>query len=543
MAMQQKSLILLIQDQGAQLLLWQQRKLSILKNFQNTTEDHEAFRAIIDTYPEYRILVVTDLIDENFRHDHIVHVGGADRDALIKRKLDFSFRNTLYRIGRVKGREKDGRKQDKLLLAAISKPEILDIWINELLEAKRAIQTVTSMAWLLRSYLPLKKLDKEPSLLIVSVDPGNNLRQSFFQEGKLLFSRLSNLNSQSGPELAAEISNETLQVRQYLERIQFVQYESALRIQVFSAQSNSQLSMQQHSSEANRFESVDISKDMSALEVAANGNLYKPLHYVLAQVLAAASPPNIYGPASATRYHDLLRLGSLIGIAAGLVLVAGIAGNLPTVIAIKDKWNQSADFAARTQPLLNNYEELKKHFPETELPTSEMALIVEAHSRIKNQLFSPVTNFNMVGEALSKTSGIKLLNLQWSLEAIPFEGGKDENGKDKKAPAPLSGSTPITQFTNDVLRQNTRIKLVINGESYSPDSFRAAQDQVVQLSDALVEIPGISVFASKMPTDVRTDVDLTITVDDREIRAPFTLEVTIAVAPLAKNDTLVAVQP
>ena len=543
MAAQQKSLILLIHDQGAQLLLWQQRKLSILESFQNSAEDHEAFRALIDTYPEHRILVVTDLIDENFRHDHIVHVSGADRDALIKRKLDFSFRNTRYRIGRVKGREQDGRKQDKVLLAAISKPEIIDIWINELLEAKRAIQSVTSMAWLLRSYLPLKKLDKELSLLIVSVDPGNNLRQSFFQEGKLLFSRLSNLTSQSGPELASEINNETLQVRQYLERIQFVPYESVLRIQVLSTLNDNLLTMRAYGNEANRFESVDITKDMNKLEITTNGHPYQPLHHVLAYVLASSAPPNIYGPASATRYHDLLHLGRLVSIAAGLVLVAGIGGNLPTAIGIKDKWNQTAEFVARMQPLLNTYEQLTKGFPKTELPTSEMALIVEAHSRIKNQLFVPTATFNMVAEALTKTSGLKLLNLQWSLEAIPFVGGKDANGKDKKPPLPLSGSTSSTQFTSDVLRQNTRIKLVIAGESFSPDSFRAAQDQVVKLVDTLKEIPGVNVFATKMPTDVRTDVDLSITVDDREIRAPFTLEVTMTVAPLAKADGRVAVQP
>jgi hypothetical protein len=543
MAAQQKSLILLIQDQGVQLLLWQQRKLTILEDFQNTPEDHEAFKSVIVQYPEHRVLVVTDLIDENFRHDHIVHVGGADRDALIKRKLDFSFRNARYRIGRVKGREKDGRKQDKLLLAAISKSEILDIWVNDLLEAKRAIQSITSTAWLLRSYLPAKKLDKEPLLLIVGVDPGASLRQSFFQDGKLLFSRLSNLNARSGPELAAEINNETLQVRQYLERIQFVQYEASMRIQVFSTLADSQLPLQNHGSETNRFESVDISKDMGKVEVATNGRPYKPVHYVLAQVLGSASPPNIYGPPSVTRYHDLLQLGKLVGIAAGLLLIAGIGGNLPTAFAIKKQWDQSADFVDRTQPLLNTYEQLSARFPKSELLPSEMAVIVEAHSRIKNQSFSPINAINQVGTALTKTNGVKLTSIQWGLEPVPFVAGKDETGRDKKLPLPSAGAGSSTQFANDVLRQNTQIKMIVNGESYSASSFREAQDQVLKLASALNEIPGAKVFATQLPTNVRPDVAVTITVDDREVRSPFTLEVTIAVAPLAKPDARVAVQP
>ncbi len=543
MAGQNKALVLLILDQSTELMLWQQKKLTVLGDFRNTPDDHELFLAEIRKHPDHPVIVVADLIDENFRHDLIVHVGGADRDALIKRKLDFTFRTTRYRLGRIKGREKDGRKQDKLLLAAISKPELIDIWVNLLLADKRAVQTVTSLAWLLRSYLPIKKLDKEQTLLLVTIDPGHCLRQSFFMEGKLMFSRLTQLSTLAGNDLAAGLHNETLQVRQYLERIQFVQYEAPLRIQVLTSLGNRQLPIDGYTNQINRFEHIDYSGELNALGLDNGVRAANPVHYVLAVVLGATNPPNIYAPPAVTRYSDLLRLGSLVGLAAGLVLLAGLGGNLPLALGIKDKWDQASNFEARTQPLLREYDELSENFPATSIPSVEMAMIVQAHKRLAAQVFNPVNALNMIANALSETTGVQLISIQWDLMEKPFAGGKDERGRDLKPPEPLSGVTSDNAFAGAVLQSNTQLKIIINGESYSPASPREAQEQVERLVQALEQQPNTTVFALRMPTDVRTDTDVTTTIDDGEVRAAFTLELTQPVQTEVAAAPQVAVQP
>lgn len=542
MAGQNKALILLVLDQVTELLLWQQKRLSVLGDFRNTQDDHASFLEEVRKYPDYPVIVVTDLIDENFRHELIVHVGGADREALIRRKLDFTFRTTRYRIGRIEGREKDGRKQDKLLLAAISKPEVLDIWINLLLADKRAIQSVSSQAWMLRNYLPLKKLDKEQTLLIVSIDPGNCLRQSFFAEGRLMFSRLTNLASHGGTDLAASVHNETLQVRQYLERIQFVQYEAPLRIQVITCLGNRQLPLADYSTEINRFELIDYSADISQLGLGDDGRTVKPIHFILARVLASTTTQNIYGPPAVTRYHDMLRLGSLLSLAAGVLLCVGLGSNLPLALSIKDKWDQSESFVNRTEPLVRQYEQLSRQFPPTPIAPSEMALIVDAHQRINSQVLNPVTTLNTLAAALALTDGLQLTSIDWKLEEIPFVPAKDARGRDTKPPATLKGVGVGTGFAGMVLQQNTRLKIIINGESFSPASFREAQNQVQRLVEVLEQQSDVEVFASRMPTDVRTDISLTTTIDDSEVRAPFTLEMTRNLHTAASDSPQMAVQ-
>jgi hypothetical protein len=539
MSGQGKALILLVTDQMIQLLVWSRHSLALLRDFHNTHEDQEVLLRALRGYPDFPVLIVADLIDESFRHDHIVHVTGADRTALIKRKLDFAFRNTQYRIGRIKGRERDGRRLDKLLMAAINKPEAVDTWTALLLEEKRPIQAVTSMAWLLRDYVALQKLDKENTLLIVNLEPGNNLRQSFFQTGKLLFSRLTNLNNRTSNELAGEIYQETLQVRQYLERIQFVEYEAPLLIHVLTTLPAGELDLQDRSTGINHFEVIECGDDVSAIGMQEGNEGLGPMHAVLAQVLRKKQPVNIYGPPEVTRYHDLLQLGRYVAVAAGLVLCVGLIANLPLALGVKEKWEQAEVFNARTSPLQRQYTELSDNFPATPIPSSEMALIVEAYDRLADQTFSPVVAMNMVSAALARTDGVVLTNIDWQL----VENTLPPPAADGTAPStqPLSGVTPETAFTGLILQRRAHMEVVLNGQAYSANSFREAQDQVETFVIALSENPGVSVFASRMPTDVRTDIAVSTTVGDGEVRAPFTLELTLPVAPASAPQ--VAAQP
>src|SRR5688572_22818248 len=159
---QKHSLILLITDTQVQLLRWQSEELSLLHVYGKTPEDLEAFAEDVRPFTRLPVVIITDLLEENFRYDTVVHVSGGDQKALLKRKMDFAFRNTPYRRSKVIEREKDGRRDDKILLSAISKPESLDVWVNLLLEQKFAIQTVTSVAYILEEFVRHRK-DSEGS--------------------------------------------------------------------------------------------------------------------------------------------------------------------------------------------------------------------------------------------------------------------------------------------------------------------------------------------------------------------------------------------
>jgi hypothetical protein len=124
-----------------------------------------------------------------------------------------------------------------------------------------------------------------------------------------------------------------------------------------------------------------------------------------------------------------------------------------------------------------------------------------------------------------------LTAIDWSLTEIPADPASTSGSlQDTSAPLP-EGLGEANNMLGYLLAERSQLKITIEGQAYSPSSFREAQDKVVKFVSALSVNPGLSVYASRMPTDVRTDISVTTLVTDGEIRAPFTLELTLVSPP------------
>jgi hypothetical protein len=524
---QKHSLILLITDIQVQLLRWQSGELVLLHVYGKTPEDLHAFTADTRPFARLPVLVVTDLIEENFRYDTVVHVIGRDQKALLKRKIDFAFRNTPYRRSTVIEREKDGRRDDKILLSAISKPESVDVWINVLLKQKFAIQTITSLAYILETFVARRKGTEESCFLITNLENGNNLRQTFFKNGQMLFSRLTTLTSREPSQLGDDIYGETVQLRQYLERIQFLTYDAALHIEVYTPYDDIVLQLENRTSDHNRIEVRDT--NMLAGDVANASS--SPTHYFLSRVLAQSRPANIYAPATTTRFHDLKKAAYYAALTASVILLLTLAINIPLVFNAREKWQQTESLQNQLGPLQAQYATLSSNYPSMPASSQDMELVVLTHDKLASQVYSPVTAMNMISSALALSQDLVLTSVDWSLVEKPASvSAQTSSFQDAPAP-PIEGLNEANGMLAFLLEKRSQIKIVIEGQAYSPSSFTEAQNKVVTLIDALANNPGVTVSASRMPTDVRTDTSVSTLVTDGEIRAPFTLELTLAESP------------
>lgn len=527
---QKKALVLLINDSGLQLFAWEKGALDWKQNFRATPAELEDFGNAIEPWRGYPVIIVSDLIEESFRHDTVVHVGGSDRTAVLKRKLDFVFRSTTYRLAKVTERETTGRRDDRIMLSAITKPDLIEIWVRVLLDKRMAIQSVTSVAHLLQDYAALSKLDQDEYLLIINVEPGGNLRQTFIRKGVVMFSRLTPMQARENTLLGSDVLQETLQLRQYFERIQFIPYEATLRIRVYSTFDDSFLQLEARSTEMNRFEVAEVGPLLAGLDVNLGEHEASPVHYFVAKVLAGRQPANVYGPPPATKYQDLRRFARGLWLTTAVIMLLGIGVCTMPALSILDQWQQRDALLAQARPLQDEYAALSERFPETPIPSREMQLVVETHNTIAKQVHSPIDALNMISRALEGVSGLQLTSITWELvEKAAPPAANDGNNRGARRPA--RGQDALLDaagMTGLVLRERTAVRVQITGEAFSPASFRAAQEQVNTLISALRENPGVTVFARQMPTEVRTDIAFTTTVDDREVRGPFTLELTLA---------------
>jgi hypothetical protein len=173
--------------------------------------------------------VFTDLSEEDFRLDTIPHVGASDRDALLTRKLSQIFRNTPYRHALLQGREAEGRRDDRVMYTAITNPELLRPWLEVLDRLQVPLEGIHSSA--VFSSVLLDELDLQfPHTLLVTFTPGNAMRQTYFRDGEIKFSRLTPIDLEQGQTLGSMISEETTRTWQYLDSLR--NFSEADRLEV-----------------------------------------------------------------------------------------------------------------------------------------------------------------------------------------------------------------------------------------------------------------------------------------------------------------------
>src|SRR3954463_3117921 len=160
----------------------------------------------------------TDLAEEDLRLDTIPHVGSRDRDAIMTRKATQMFRSTPFRYAMLQGREAEGRRDDRVVYTAITNPEVLRPWIDALERREGPLAGIRSTA--VFSAVLLEELDLAfAHTLLVTFTPGEAMRQTYFRNREIRFSRLTPVDLEPGQSLGAMIAEETTRTWQYLDSL------------------------------------------------------------------------------------------------------------------------------------------------------------------------------------------------------------------------------------------------------------------------------------------------------------------------------------
>lgn len=524
---QSKAVILIIKDLQVQLMLWENKTLSLVDQYADFQDGQARFDDFLEANSSYPLIVLTDVIEESFRNETVVHVSSTDRKALLERKLSYSFRNTLYRSARITGREENGRRDDTVMLSAITKPELVNPWVEKALSKKMAIQSISSVAYLSQDYLAGGDAKTAEHLMLVSLEDGKNLRQTYFRSGEVLFSRLTTLAAVDAESLGASVHQESLQIRQYLERIKLISYTSLLEIRVFAPQDKEGLESSLSSSNINSFECFDARQEslgysLNLKDVSASG-----LYAFLANVLQKKRIDNHYGSFDVRRYFHLKSISQGLALAASIVAIVSMVVNVPALSDALDKKSLKDVVESQSVRLRTEYDQLTQRFPETPIDSKEMALVVETSEAIQQQSYMPMQAMSIISQALTQAPELQISSINWTMQEEAAE--VDEN-QGFFGYAPQTAAEPGMEFTQAVLDNRAALVVQIDGVAYSPNSYREAQDQVLTFAAALEEYPGVSVVPLKMPTDVRVDTQVSTTVDDAELRAAYTLELTLGQA-------------
>jgi len=180
---------------------WRSGALSARHVFNADAEGIAEFATHLEKHAELPLYFVVDIIEEDFRLETIPHIQSRSRAALINRKLGQVFRNEAYRHTALQGRDTEGRRDDRLLLSALTNSASIKPWIDTILKYRIALAGIYSVPLLSQAIIEKLGLGKIPHLLLVTRQGEGGLRQSYFQNGYLKLSRLVSLAGNNPDEL------------------------------------------------------------------------------------------------------------------------------------------------------------------------------------------------------------------------------------------------------------------------------------------------------------------------------------------------------
>ena len=133
------------------------------------------------------------------------------------RRMSQLFRNTSLRFSEVQGREERGRREDWVMFFGLLTEGKVVPWINALSRGDRFLAAVSAVSFVVRPLLRrFQAVGLSGNQLLITLHENNLLRQTFYVNGNLRFSRVSKVNNESAESLAASVKKELERTLQYL---------------------------------------------------------------------------------------------------------------------------------------------------------------------------------------------------------------------------------------------------------------------------------------------------------------------------------------
>ncbi|NNM81964.1 MAG: hypothetical protein HKL98_05100 [Burkholderiales bacterium] len=485
-------ILLFIGDRNCQACVWKNGLLSDRENFPNSEEGRKAFARYLSRLPDPEVSILVDLVEEDYRIETLPPLKGRDRKLLEERKLEQFYRYTPLRNA--------SRQNGQVLFSALTSPGLVVPWIELMTGMGIAVSCVTSVAMLSER---LASNLNASHLLLLSIQEGTGLRQSFFLQGNLHFSRLALIHP--GEDVAEVIRVESGRVYKYLHTLSLIPEKGALQVFVLCGEGiRKQLEQNLENTASIHHVFFDVAEAARRLGYhgKAEGNDALPLYF---QILGS-SPENRYGSEGHRRVHALKNLQRrAMAISAAFVFAGLIWGAVDVGIGMKLHLEAGLT-AARTDAMLLKY---RKMMPAQGSVPQRMKTAVTLVDGLSARFPPPEAVLSQISRALGSMDEIRIDRVVWMTTANP--------GKIRQPPSEMRAEQGI--YAEKAL---SRV-IFVEGEIAPFDGdFRLANEKVDRFV-TLLEKQGIEVGKIRMPLDLDPATSFTGKAGDADKKPDFLL--------------------
>jgi hypothetical protein len=446
---------------------WSNGYLLHLQDFTHDDLGHQQFSQFLAQHSQ-PILILVDVIEEDFRHEALPRLNRRHRDAFSTRKLAQYYPHTVFRQSRWSRQKRDGRGEHALLLSALNQPAKLTPWLD-ILRAHHhpliGIQSVPHLgAELIKSF-------PKSHLLLLSWNRASGLRQSFYIEGQLHISRLipltstltfSNAINAEMPRMLHYLSSQNLPpagINLQAAIICHTEDQAALKLSL-AVPPELTLHFLDLQSLGHSIPAKKTYRDSDAT----------PLFL---QILASKPLRQHYAPAIHTHIYRLWQTRIALFVASGLLLLLSGAGISYQFLHARAARQSATNLDAQAMTLRQQVNALKLAIPANVVPGDDMQKAVLMSKKLSQLSPEPLAILAGLSHVLEDYPRIKLLSLSWKNTSAP--------------PALPERSAPLITFEGDLLD--------------FADNYRAALNYLADFQQAL-SANGYQIITQSPPIDV-----------------------------------------
>jgi len=436
---------------------WEGTKLKSSVYFEPDEQGLDLFSAYLSSLKKEPVRLLVDLIEEEFRQEKIPMLRGGDRKDIINRFYTKYFRNSQFRVARQIEVIKKERKEERLLIAGLTNPDLLKPWLEIIHSTKTPLIGIQSLP--IVSEALIDSLSAEHNcIILVSQQVPSNLRQSVFINGKLILSRLVPIASFYQGDYATDVTRDIESTQRYLVSQRIVDRSDTIGVHILSNDRHfDKLTVK--CTEDNFFDykihKINEIIDQQKIELDEDQDFSSAIFCYLATKKALS---NHYASNQEKKYlyHHLSSLGLKI---ASIVLVALGLGLMMTSMAKGLIYEESVkEMTLLEQKYNSKFNQLNEQMLDSSVSTINMKNLVLTIERIQETyLRSPHNMMSLVSQDIALFPDMRVTGLNWFVASSPTASQAD--GQAQKAASNNRRSRNRRAVKNKLYEI-----LVVNGE-------------------------------------------------------------------------------
>ena len=457
----------------------------------------EALAAYLKQYRASIFYLLADTAEEGFQLEDLPYVQGGDRSALLQRRLGQYYYNTPLSVAISLGRAAAGRRDEKILFAALTRVETFTPWLDTLRKAEANLAGVYSVPLVLSGCTTPFLAESGPVLFVTLTRGG--VRQSFFDQGKLHFSRLSPLATKTLEEVARTTASDSAKIFQYLLAQRQIPRGAPLRTIIMAhARQVPELEEFCRSTSELQFEFNDIAttaRRQGLKDVPVDSNA----DHLFIHCLATKTPAQQFAPAGDTRIHSLWRIRNALTSAAWLVLVGCLLFAGKTGLNLYEARDVIEATKAVTAADTQRYNAILDSLPKVGISPDNLRALIARFDLLKKRTPAMEPLLIHLSLALTDDPRIELVSLDWTIADSPDTGEKVATGATGPTIVPPAAATAAGVWS--VIEINAQLPLAMISD-------RRAQIELIESFAARLRDPKTNVRILSRPFDIESDKPL-----------------------------------